>query len=109
MSGHTLGEWKLERTGVIPIVVTADGDSICQVYGHRPQAYVDGQLIAASPDLLVVCKALEKAEASYRLIHDVHGGDSPESGRAWDKLRRCGDKARAAIKLAEDSKQERQD
>ena len=52
-------------------------------------------------DLLAACKTLEKAEVHYRLIHDVHGGGSPESGRAWDKLRRYGDKARAAIAKAE--------
>jgi len=51
-------------------------------------------------ELMAACKALAKTEANYRLVHDVHGGDSPESGRAWDKLRRCGDKARAAIQLA---------
>lgn len=37
------------------------------------------------------------AEADYRQTHDLYGDGSKEAGRAWDLMRRAGDKARAAI------------
>lgn len=41
---------------------------------------------------------LQQAEAEYRLMHDRHGDGSRAAGRAWDLMRRAGDKARAALK-----------
>jgi nucleotide-binding universal stress UspA family protein len=40
---------------------------------------------------------LQQAEHEYREIHDRHGDGSQAAGRAWDLLRRAGDKARAAL------------
>lgn len=40
---------------------------------------------------------LQQAEATYRSAHDRHGDGSSKAGRAWDLLRRAGDKARAAL------------
>lgn len=40
---------------------------------------------------------LASAEAEYRKAHDLHGDGSPQSGRAWDLMRRAGDTARAAL------------
>lgn len=37
------------------------------------------------------------AEHEYRHAHDLHGDGSVEAGMAWDKLRQCGDAARAAL------------
>lgn len=37
---------------------------------------------------------LAAAEALYRKAHDLHGDDSPITGRAWDLMRREGDKVR---------------
>lgn len=44
---------------------------------------------------------LQQAEAEYRLMHDRHGDGSRAAGRAWDLMRRAGDKARAALSPAE--------
>lgn len=38
---------------------------------------------------------LAAAEMGYRIRHDVYGDGSPHTGRAWDLMRRAGDKARA--------------
>ncbi len=46
---------------------------------------------------------LSSAEAAYRLSHDLNGDGHIQTGRAWDAMRRAGDKARAAIKLAKES------
>jgi hypothetical protein len=40
---------------------------------------------------------LQQSEAEYRLMHDRHGDGSRAAGRAWDLMRRAGDKARAAL------------
>lgn len=42
-------------------------------------------------------RELQTAEALYRQRHDMFGGDSIESGRAWDVMRRAGDRARQAL------------
>jgi hypothetical protein len=41
--------------------------------------------------------ALAQAEATYRYAHDVLGTGDPKTGRAWDLMKRAGDKARAAL------------
>lgn len=43
---------------------------------------------------------LQQAEFEYRQMHDRHGDGSQAAGRAWDLMRRAGDKARAALKEA---------
>ncbi len=40
---------------------------------------------------------LEKAEADYRIKHDTLGDAHIDAGRAWDKLRKAGNRARAAF------------
>lgn len=40
---------------------------------------------------------LQRSEAAYRRAHDVHGDGALAAGRAWDIMRRAGDKARAAL------------
>jgi hypothetical protein len=40
---------------------------------------------------------VQQAEAEYRLMHDRHGDGSQAAGRAWDLMRRAGDKAREAL------------
>lgn len=53
--------------------------------------------LAAQDGLVDALEGLQKAEADYRLAHDVHGSGDMRCGRAWDKMRRAGDKARAAL------------
>lgn len=40
---------------------------------------------------------LQQAEAEYRLMHDLHGDGAAATGRAWDLMRRAGNKARAVL------------
>lgn len=40
---------------------------------------------------------LATAEHHYRFCHDNYGSDDIKTGRAWDVLRRAGDKARRFI------------
>lgn len=47
---------------------------------------------------------LQQAEAEYRLMHDRHGDGSQAAGRAWDLMRRAGDKARAALSQEEEGR-----
>lgn len=44
---------------------------------------------------------LQQAEAEYRLMHDRHGDGSQAAGRAWDLMRRAGDKARVTLNTKE--------
>jgi hypothetical protein len=40
---------------------------------------------------------LQQAEFEYRLMHDRYGAGASATGRAWDLMKRAGDKARAAL------------
>lgn len=40
---------------------------------------------------------LQRSEAAYRRAHDVHGDGALAAGRAWDIMRRAGDKARGVL------------
>jgi hypothetical protein len=42
-------------------------------------------------------KALAEREAEYRKAHDLHGDSAMEAGRAWDLMRKQGDRIRAAL------------
>lgn len=43
-------------------------------------------------------------EANYRLVHDLHGDGSAEAGRAWDLMRRAGEKvSEAALQVRADA------
>lgn len=53
---------------------------------------------APKPDPLAdALLELADAEKNYRWLHDTQGGGHIDTGRAWDKMRRAGDKARAAL------------
>lgn len=45
---------------------------------------------------------LQRAEAAYRRAHDLHGSASREAGRAWDIMRRAGDRVRRALGADDD-------
>jgi hypothetical protein len=47
-------------------------------------------------ELVEVLLELANAESQYRTNHDLNGDGSIESGRAWDRMRRAGNAARAA-------------
>lgn len=55
--------------------------------------------IAHQPDSALAdeLRALANAEAEYRRSHDLFGTDDMRTGRAWDAMRRAGDKARAIL------------
>jgi hypothetical protein len=44
---------------------------------------------------------LAKAERSYRTSHDDDGPGAVRTGRAWDRLRKAGDAARALLEKKE--------
>lgn len=48
-------------------------------------------------ELVEAAHELEKAEARYRYAHDILGSGDPKTGRAWDLMRRAGDKVREAL------------
>ena len=48
-------------------------------------------------DLRAALERLERAEGGYRAAHDIYGDGHPMAGRAWDELRRAGDRARSLL------------
>jgi len=66
--------------------------------GKRTGFVRGGECLQYTIDKLVArLKDLANKEKRYRLMHDIHTGQSPESGYAWDQMRKSGDKARAAL------------
>lgn len=51
----------------------------------------------AQGDVREALGELEVTERNYRLQHDLHGGDDMRTGKAWDQMRRAGDRARALL------------
>ena len=54
----------------------------------------------AADTIEALCEALlelANAEKNYRWLHDTQGGGHIDTGRAWDKMRRAGDKATALL------------
>lgn len=90
---YTPGPWNVSkhwtnRRGKIKITDEAGRiDTVCWVRAGRKQSAPNADLIAAAPDLYEALEELAFATKAYRVAHDTHGGDSIESGRAWDTLR----------------------
>jgi hypothetical protein len=51
--------------------------------------------IAAMPAPDAVVGELADAESAYRRAYEQHGGGAIQTGRAWDAMRRAGDRVRA--------------
>ncbi len=66
-------------------------------YIRRVAADAIEALQAERVELVAALWELQLAEATYRKLHDLHGRGSMKVGRAWDELRRAGDKARALL------------
>ncbi len=72
---------KVEADGFCPICLIEERD--------RLQKAVDNFTKALDE--------LQDAEYRYRSDHDVRGDGSLEAGRAWDNMRRCGNRARLIL------------
>lgn len=63
------------------------------------------KLLRASVEMERLRKALrdlEQAEANYRLVYQIASSVAHlDVGRAWDRMRRAGDEARAALAKAQ--------
>lgn len=57
----------------------------------------DAPSLAAQDGLVEAAGELAFAEAEYRRKHDLCGRGHIDTGRAWDRMRRAGDKVRAAL------------
>lgn len=49
-------------------------------------------------ETLTALDDLQMCEAHYRKMHMLHGGESLQTGQAWDKLRSAGHRARQLIR-----------
>jgi len=50
--------------------------------------------------LLNALRYLADCEARYRLSYEQRGSGDMQTGRAWDAMRKAGDRARAILKAA---------
>lgn len=67
--------------------------SKCDFYGiPDPAAFVQ-----AARGMREALEDLETREAEYRHEHDIYGDGNILTGRAWDRMRRAGDRARTAL------------
>lgn len=57
-------------------------------------------LIGKSKALSEALDDLQQAEAEYRAMHDLYGDAAKATGRAWDLMRRAGDRARSLLNSA---------
>ena len=84
-------ESKCDHTHPNDRVYDADDMVDAFMYGASQRATI------ANPDVVDEAAKLADAEWRYRLCHDLKGDGHIETGRAWDYMRRCGDKLRAAL------------
>lgn len=66
-------------------------------------ARVQAKLLAdtgrRAEELTKALEDLQDAEQAYRMCHDLDGDGHVNTGRAWDKMRRAGRRARSALSL----------
>jgi hypothetical protein len=79
-------------------------DALVDYFGEHLVAEDGGDTLASfiipkpKPDPLSdALLELADAEKNYRWLHDTQGGGHIDTGRAWDKMRRAGDKATAVL------------
>jgi hypothetical protein len=58
----------------------------------------NAQLRTENEEAKKLLDELERAECNYRADHDVRGDGSLETGRAWDHMRHCGERASTFLK-----------
>jgi len=85
-------EWTARAVGATWLI--PDETTIGALRDARDRAKA---LIAERDRMKEALREVEVAEREYRRAHDTLGGDQIATGRAWDRLRRAGDKARAAL------------
>lgn len=77
----------LDEAGeVLPLVLASDAEMLRYLTEHAAEL------------LRNALSELARAEATYRGMHDLKGGQHIETGRAWDEMRRAGDRARELLK-----------
>lgn len=65
---------------------------------HRTLINPDGPEAAdLIEQLRSALEELQAAEARYRYAHDILGAGDSKTGRAWDLMKRAGDKARELL------------
>ena len=102
---HAPGPWAVDG---MQDVVDPKGDTPQGRYSIAvvsPRATKEEQaanlaLIAAAPEMLEALDVLQAAEAHYRKSHNAFGEGHIETGRAWDAMRRAGNKACVAVAKA---------
>jgi hypothetical protein len=80
-----------------------NGNSTAESYARREARDIIAALqsrVLPQAGMREALEDLQQAEAEYRLMHDRHGDGSQAAGRAWDLMRRAGDKARALLDAA---------
>src|SRR5579864_2799359 len=75
----------------------ADDISVMDLDDSADLVRLAAQRLKARSEISEALRNLSVAEATYRATHDLEGDASPKTGRAWDLMRRAGDKARAAL------------
>lgn len=90
-----------ELRRLIEVHATVNTSSSAETLGDFVQnhaAAILTALSASSNDVLrYPLDYLARAEANYRSAHDLLGAADIRTGQAWDKMRKAGDIARAAL------------
>ena len=96
---QTPGPWHFD--GLVQIVEVARPHMrvafLPSDHAEYASSEANGYLIAAAPDLLKALDELQDAEKIYRMCHDIDGDGHMNTGRAWDRMRRAGQRAREAL------------
>jgi hypothetical protein len=97
MSRHTPGPWvQFADQGKCVAIMPAGRDGDICTFKQSPTDD-DARLMTAAPELVKALEELQSAETTYRMCHGLDGDGHINTGRAWDKLRQAGQRARAAL------------
>lgn len=111
MSEHTPEPWTTDEdehdAPYQDIKIKAGYRTICTVWiddapvhDYNAEQRANARILKAAPNLLAAGVELAAAEAAYRLAYETHGDGNLTTGYAWDRLRKAGDRMRAAIAKA---------
>ncbi|WP_375414518.1 hypothetical protein [uncultured Bradyrhizobium sp.] len=77
---------------------SASRNDVQRIKVQRDNALLDMEKLMNERDALVrALDDLQSAETIYRMCHDLDGDGHINTGRAWNKLRQAGQRARAAL------------
>ena len=93
-----LAQLKFDKDELTKSILALRGEMVLIKGMWKETIDKNAQLRTENEEAKKLLDELERAECNYRADHDVRGDGSLETGRAWDHMRHCGERASTFLK-----------